>query len=65
MTWPVALTNVLNCRFVTGVLSIQKELTCTRCAGGFFRIMRVRSHAESAAGDQNHVVSRACDVRRR
>ncbi len=33
VTWPVAPTKARNCAFVTGVSSIQKPSTRTRCAG--------------------------------
>jgi len=55
--WPVALTKVLNCRFVSGVRSIQKQRHAMDRR--FFRIMVVGAHLEGAAGDPDHAVGPA------
>jgi hypothetical protein len=44
-----------NCRFVTGLRSIQKPLTATRWDRRLFRILPVGSHAHPAAWNPNHV----------
>jgi len=53
--WAVALTKRLNCRFVTGMRSIQKPSTVTRWTGAILRIVIVGAYAERAAGNPDHV----------
>ena len=53
VTYPVARTNSLNCRLVTGVRSIKNGSTVTAMHRSCFRVMAVRAHAERAAGNLN------------